>query len=81
MTDRRQAPPDRADAARGARAVFLDRDDTLLVDQGYMSDPGQVCLMPGVPAALTRLQQAGLTLVLISNQSGVARGLITVEQV
>lgn len=80
MTARRRGP-DRADPARGQRAVFLDRDDTLLVDQGYMSDPGQVCLLPGVPEALARLQQAGRALVLISNQSGVARGLISVEQV
>ena len=46
-----------------------------------MSDPGQVRLVPGVPEALARLQRAGLALVLISNQSGVARGLISVEQV
>ncbi len=81
MTADHHQGPDRADPVRGQRAVFLDRDDTLLVDQGYMGDPGQVRLVPGVPAALARLQRAGLALVLISNQSGVARGLISVEQV
>jgi D-glycero-D-manno-heptose 1,7-bisphosphate phosphatase len=63
------------------RAVFLDRDDTLLVDQGYMNDPARVTLMPGTRDALLRLEDAGLSLVLVSNQSGVARGLVTTEQV
>jgi len=83
MTDRHQGRG-RADPAPGGadlRAVFLDRDDTLLVDEGYMSDPARVRLVEGVPEALSRLQRAGLALVLISNQSGVARGLITAAQV
>jgi len=61
--------------------VFLDRDDTLLVDSGYMSDASQIRLVPGVAPALRRLQGVGLALVVISNQSGVARGLITPAQV
>ena len=81
MTADHHRDPDRADPAPGLRAVFLDRDDTLLVDRGYMGDPDQVRLVPGVPAALESLQRAGLALVLISNQSGVARGLINVAQV
>ena len=63
------------------RAVFLDRDDTLLDDEGYMNDPARVRLLPGVADALRRLHRRGLRLVLVSNQSGVARGLITRPQV
>ena len=62
------------------RAIFLDRDGTLNPDPGYISDPGQFNLFPGVGEALQRLKQAGFLLVLITNQSGIARGLITHEQ-
>lgn len=55
-------------------AIFIDRDDTLLQDEGYMSRPDQVRLFPGTLEALKTLQGAGLTLVLVSNQSGVGRG-------
>lgn len=65
----------------GARAVFIDRDDTILMDESYMSRVEQVRLIPGVREALGRLQAAGLELVLISNQSGVGRGWITLAQV
>lgn len=66
----------------GARAaVFLDRDDTVLIDEHYMNDPAQVRVIPGVGRALRRLQEAGFALVLISNQSGVGRGWITPGQV
>jgi D-glycero-D-manno-heptose 1,7-bisphosphate phosphatase len=61
--------------------VFLDRDDTLLVDPGYLDDPDRVRLVPGTREALARLQAAGLRLVVISNQSGVARGLVTPDQI
>jgi D,D-heptose 1,7-bisphosphate phosphatase len=56
-------------------AVFLDRDGTLIEDAGYLGDPDQVRLLPGAPEGLARLRQAGFRLVLVSNQSGVARGL------
>lgn len=59
-----------------ARAVFLDRDGTLNDDPGYLSDPSQMKLLPGVGDALARLKGAGYKLVVISNQSGVGRGLI-----
>lgn len=58
----------------GKPAAFIDRDDTLLDDEGYMSRPEQVKLFPGTLEALTALQEAGITLVLVSNQSGVSRG-------
>jgi UDP-glucose 4-epimerase len=64
---------------RGAglrRAVFLDRDGTLNEDPGYLSDPAQLKLYAGVGEALARLKAAGFLLVVVSNQSGVARGFI-----
>jgi len=63
------------------QAVFLDRDGTLIEDVGYPRDPDRVRLLPGVPEALQRLRQAGFRLVIVSNQSGVGRGLVTPEEV
>jgi D-glycero-D-manno-heptose 1,7-bisphosphate phosphatase len=60
--------------------VFLDRDGTLIVDVGYPGHPAQVRLLDGVVEALRSLQGEGYLLVVISNQSGVGRGLITSEQ-
>jgi len=57
-------------------AVFLDRDGTINHDPGYLSQPDQMTLLPGVGAALTDLKRAGYLLVVVSNQSGVGRGLI-----
>lgn len=54
--------------------VFLDRDGTLNVDHGYVHSSAQFEFIPGVPQALQRLQQAGLRLIVVTNQSGVARG-------
>jgi len=59
------------------RAVFLDRDGTILEHVAYMTDPAQVRLMPGAADALRRLKQAGFLLVIVSNQSLVARRLGT----
>ena len=57
------------------KAVFLDRDDTLMPDPGYCSDPALVRLFPGVPESLARLRAAGFKLVIVTNQSGIGRGL------
>lgn len=65
----------------GRHAVFLDRDHTLIEDPGYLGDPDKVRLLPGVELAVQSLSRAGYLLVVVTNQSGVARGLITVEQV
>ncbi|HEY3378392.1 MAG TPA: HAD family hydrolase [Armatimonadota bacterium] len=63
--------------SRRHRAIFLDRDGTLILDVGYPRDPRQVQLLPGVLDGLTALRDAGFLLVMISNQSGVGRGLIS----
>jgi D-glycero-D-manno-heptose 1,7-bisphosphate phosphatase len=59
------------------RAVFLDRDGTLIREADYLADPDGVELLPGVPDALRRLRAGGLALVIVTNQSGIARGLYT----
>jgi histidinol-phosphate phosphatase family protein len=59
--------------------VLLDRDGTLIVDVPYNGDPERVRPMPGAREALDRLRGAGVRLGVVSNQSGVARGLITAE--
>ncbi len=58
------------------RAVFLDRDGTLNIDPGYLNSPDDLRLFPGVPEGLKKLREAGFLLVVVSNQSGVGRGLI-----
>jgi D-glycero-D-manno-heptose 1,7-bisphosphate phosphatase len=63
------------------RAVFLDRDDTLMVNVPYLGDPGQVEIFPEAAEALFALRRAGFLVFVVSNQSGVGRGLITRDQV
>lgn len=62
------------------KAVFLDRDGTLNHDPGYINDVARFHLLPGVVEALARLSKAGYLLVVVSNQSGVAREKITHDQ-
>jgi D-glycero-D-manno-heptose 1,7-bisphosphate phosphatase len=61
-------------------AVFVDRDGTIMQDADYCSDPKQVEIFSGVPEALRRLKSKGYKLIIITNQSGIGRGLITMEQ-
>jgi histidinol-phosphate phosphatase family protein len=63
------------------RAVFLDRDGTLNVDLKYISDPGQLELFKGVAQGLRLLADHGFLLVVVTNQSGISRGLYTHETV
>ena len=63
------------------RAIFFDRDDTLIKDVPYSGNPALVQLMPHVREALSLLKAHGLFLFIISNQSGVGLGLISEEQV
>lgn len=57
--------------------VFLDRDGTLNRDTGYIKTPDELHLLPGVVEAIARLNHAGIRLVLVTNQSGIARGWLT----
>ena len=66
--------------ARPAPAVFLDRDGTLIRNVDYINDPADVEMFPDVPASLRRLRAAGFLIVIITNQSGFARGSLTQEQ-
>ncbi|MDT5068539.1 MAG: hypothetical protein QOK02_4694 [Mycobacterium sp.] len=61
-------------------AVLFDRDDTIIADGPFLNDPERVRPLPGVAQALTRLRDRGLRLAVVTNQSGVARGLITAAQ-
>jgi D-glycero-D-manno-heptose 1,7-bisphosphate phosphatase len=63
------------------RAVFFDRDDTLMVNVPYLGDPKQVEAFAEAAAAMAELQEAGFVVIVVSNQSGVGRGMITREQV
>jgi histidinol-phosphate phosphatase family protein len=63
-----------------ARAVFLDRDGTLIEDLGYPREPDRVRLLAGVAEALAQLQGAGFQLVVVGNQSGIGRGIISHEE-
>ncbi len=61
-----------ADGAR--RAVFLDRDGTIVEDPGFLHEPGNVRLLPGAARAIRRLNDSGRLVVVVTNQSGIARG-------
>lgn len=61
-------------------AVFLDRDGTLIEDLNYAANQEQVALLPGAAQALRTMRELGFKLIVISNQSGVGRGMISPEQ-
>jgi len=63
------------------RAAFLDRDGVINVDHGYVSQWEQFELIPGVVEALKSLHAAGYLLVVVTNQSGIGRGLYTEAEV
>lgn len=73
-------------AARGAnaqgrrRAVFLDRDGTIIEHVHYLADPALVRILPGAPEALKRLRAAGYRTIVVSNQSVVGRGIASADQ-
>jgi len=58
-------------------AVFFDRDNTLIINDGYLGEASKTVLMPGAAAAVGRARRMRFAIVTISNQSGVARGLFT----
>ncbi len=55
-------------------AVFVDRDGTIIEEVGYLDNPEQLKLLPGAARALRQLNQAGIPVIMVTNQSGVARG-------
>ncbi|MBI2796304.1 MAG: HAD-IIIA family hydrolase [Gemmatimonadetes bacterium] len=63
--------------SRPRPVVFLDRDGTIIADMHYIARPEEVALIPGVAPAIRRLNQAGWAVVVITNQSGIARGKLT----
>jgi len=67
-------------AMSGLRAVFLDRDGVLMEEVHYCGDPARVKAYPGTGEALQRLRAAGFRTFIVTNQSGIGRGLITEAQ-
>ncbi|CAG1770708.1 D-glycero-D-manno-heptose 1,7-bisphosphate phosphatase [uncultured bacterium] len=64
------------------RALFLDRDGTINYDPGFVTDPAQVTLLDGVGENLARIKnELGFMLIVVSNQSGISRGIMTRDQV
>jgi len=61
----------------GRAAAFLDRDGTINVERGYVTRPEDIVLIEGAAAAIRALNEAGVLVVIVSNQSGIARGLMT----
>jgi D-glycero-D-manno-heptose 1,7-bisphosphate phosphatase len=60
-------------------AVFLDRDGTVMEDAHYIKSPTQVRLIPGAAAAVKRINNARVPAIVVTNQSGIARGIFTVD--
>jgi heptosyltransferase II len=75
----RLSSPDNTDQTNilSGYTIFLDRDGTLNPDPGYIKSPDQFELFPGVSEALARLKRAGARLIVVTNQSGIARGLLS----
>jgi len=63
----------------GRAAAFVDRDGTIIRDARYVSDPRDVELLPEAAAALRRLNDRGIAVIVITNQSGIARGLLSAD--
>lgn len=63
----------------GRKAVFVDRDGTIAKDVPYCADPSKIQLFPGVPGSLARLRDAGYMVIVVTNQSGIGRGLLDEE--
>ena len=61
-------------------ACFLDRDGVLIHDVGYLSDPADIALIDGAAEAVRRLNEADIATVVVSNQSGIARGFFDEER-
>ncbi|MCD6501224.1 HAD family hydrolase [bacterium] len=71
--------PKKGDRPNGA--VFLDRDGTVIVDAHFLGDPERIEFLPGAVEAIKRLNEIGIEVVILTNQSGVAKGYLSIEQV
>ena len=80
MTSKPSPTPIEAESARLRPAVFLDRDDTLIANVPYLTDPALVRVLPGAAEAVAALNRAGFAVVLATNQSAVGRGLLTEDR-
>ncbi len=70
----------RGNSINKGRAVFLDRDGTLIAERRYLNQIDQIEVLPGALEAVRRLNQAGLLAIVATNQSALARGLLTHER-
>jgi histidinol-phosphate phosphatase family protein len=68
-------------ATRLRPGILLDRDGTIIVDRGYVGSVERVDFIDGAPAAIARFNQAGIPVAVVTNQSGVARGLYSIDDV
>lgn len=66
---------------RNKKAIILDRDGTILVEKGFLSDPDGAEFLPGVAETIKLLNSRGISVVIVSNQSGVARGFFSEDEV
>ncbi len=62
------------------RAAFFDRDGTINVDTGYLYQPDKLKFIPGIPELIKKFNDSGYVVIVVTNQSGVARGLFNIEQ-
>jgi histidinol-phosphate phosphatase family protein len=65
--------------SQGSIGAFLDRDGTIIHDANYIRDPDDVALLPGAAAAIATLNRAGVIVVVVTNQSGIARGWLSTD--
>lgn len=73
-------PPGATPSPNSRSAAFIDRDGTLITDANYLSRPDQLRLIPGVSEAIRALNDAAVPVIVITNQSGIARGYFTAEE-
>jgi D-glycero-D-manno-heptose 1,7-bisphosphate phosphatase len=77
VADSKSLDPQATTSQRSRKAVFIDRDGTLNQDIGYVSAPDELVLYPWAAEAVRRINDSGLLVVVITNQSGIARGMYT----
>ncbi|MGV3711124.1 MAG: D-glycero-alpha-D-manno-heptose-1,7-bisphosphate 7-phosphatase [Gemmatimonas sp.] len=74
------AAPTRAASTALRQALFLDRDGTIITDEHFLNDAERVRLVPGAASWIARANRAGILVVIVTNQSGIGRGIISQDQ-